>query len=158
MCAGEGDTGSDGLPDWMRDHSAQQAAEQHAQREAQRAERLKKAKLKLASGQGAFNAPVPIAGGGAQSGASRLPASGARPPGGRGVDELSGGCENAVAPGEEQFLLDAWESEGEDQTPGAKRKPEGYALRRATVVQGTPGGCAFQGSMTAQCIYHRQIH
>jgi hypothetical protein len=106
----------------MRDHSAAQAAEQRAQREAKRAQRLRRAKLKLAQGQGPFNAGAA----GAKTGAARLPASGARPPGsGKSAGSAEAGVvEAAAAPGEEQFLLEAWDSEGED-APGAKRKPEG---------------------------------
>ena len=156
--AGEGDTGNDALPDWMCNHTAQQAAEEHAQRETRRAERLKRAKLKLAAGQGAFNARTTTrAGAGAPSGASRLPASCARPPGGKGADASSAGeGDDELARGEERFLLDAWDSGGEEQPPpGAKRKPAGYAsLRTCPCRDGADEylECVFAGVLA--CLDH----
>ena len=46
------------MPEWMRDHPAQQQREQKAAREAQRRERLRAARAKLAQGRGAFGARV----------------------------------------------------------------------------------------------------
>lgn len=101
-----------GLPEWMRDHSAEQQSEQQAQREALRAQRLQKAKLKLSKSRGVFGATHPSDEAPAK-GAKHLARSGARPP---GLHEEQQG----ISKEESEFLLDEWESEGEDC--GSKRK------------------------------------
>lgn len=101
-----------GLPDWMRDHSAEQHSEQRARREAQRAERLQKAKLKLQKNRGAFGALHPTSETAAR-GAKDLASSGSRPPG--DTRDLQG-----ISKEDAEFLLDEWDSEGEES--GSKRK------------------------------------
>ncbi len=101
----------------MRVHTAEQQSEQQAQREAQRAQRLQKAKLKLSKSRGAFGALHP-SGEAPAKGAKQLARSGAHPP---GLQEERQG----ISKEEAEFLLDEWESEGEDC--GSKRKANGYA-------------------------------
>ncbi|BDA42655.1 ATP-dependent DNA helicase DDX11 [Coccomyxa sp. Obi] len=108
----EGQDADTELPDWMRDHTAQQQHEQQAQREAQRAERLQKAKLKLSKSRGVFGT-LQSSSGAPIKGAKGLSKSGARPPG--SLEDQDG-----ITKEDSEFLLDEWDSEGEDC--GSKRK------------------------------------
>lgn len=100
----------------MRDHTAQQQHEQQAQHEAKRAQRLQKAKLKLSKSRGVFGT-LQSSSGAPIKGAKGLSKSGARPPG-------SHEDQKGITKEDSEFLLDEWESEGEDCR--SKRKASNY--------------------------------
>ena len=101
----------------MQDHAAQQQHEQQAQHEAQRAQRLQKAKLKLSKTRGVVGT-LQSSSGALVKGAKGLSKSGARPPGSHEDQE-------GIAKEDSEFLLEEWDSEGEDC--GSKRKATKYA-------------------------------
>jgi len=123
LYAGKAD--DEDVPDWMRDHTAQQQVELRAQRGVQRAERLRKAKAKLRRSNSIFGA--------APGAVKDLSRANARPPG-KGPAAPADVAQSSIdiSPADAEFLLDDWDSEGEEH--GSKRK----SLRSAL-----PGPLAF---------------